>query len=126
MLRFFGLVFWEYYTSIAINKLLERLSKRAIKKGLLSKVISPHKLRHGNAYAILQSPDLGNDYLERLIVVQKNFGHNHLDTTEMYTNIPPELYNSICDEKGELLTRAEKMKRLSEQTTLKIDIRAKK
>lgn len=114
------------YTAIAVNKLLERVSHRAIKNGLLHKKISPHKLRHGNAYAILQSPDLGNDYLERLVVVQKNFGHNHLDTTEMYTNVPPELYNSICDEKGELLTRAEKMQRLSEQTTLKIDIRAKK
>lgn len=34
----------------AINKLLERLSKRAIKQGRLDRQISPHKLRHGNAY----------------------------------------------------------------------------
>ncbi|WP_420230789.1 tyrosine-type recombinase/integrase [Psychrobacter sp. ER1] len=111
------------YTRKAINELLERLSKRAIKKGRLDRVISPHKLRHGNAYAILQSNDLGSDYLDRLVIVQKNLGHNHLSTTQMYTSIPQEIYNTICDENGDLLTRAEKMRRLSEQTQLKIGIK---
>lgn len=111
------------YTPGAVNKLLERVSKRAIKQGLLRRVISPHKLRHGNAYAILQSNDLGADYLDRLVIVQKNLGHNHLDTTQMYTSIPQDIYNSMCDENGALLTRAEKMKRLVERTQLKIGIR---
>lgn len=111
------------YTRKAINELLERLSKRAIKKGRLDRIISPHKLRHGNAYAILQSNDLGSDYLDRLVIVQKNLGHNHLSTTQMYTSIPQEIYNTICDENGDLLTRAEKMRRLSEQTQLKIGIK---
>lgn len=111
------------YTRSAINKLLERLSKRAIKKGRLNRIISPHKLRHGNAYAILQSNDLGSDYLDRLVIVQKNLGHNHLSTTQMYTSIPQEIYNSMCDENGDLLTRAKKMSRLTEQTQLKIGIK---
>ncbi|MCT8088731.1 tyrosine-type recombinase/integrase [Acinetobacter sp. C_4_1] len=111
------------YTPSSINKLLERVSKRAMKRGHLNRMISPHKLRHGNAYAILQSNDLGADYLDRLVIVQKNLGHNHLNTTQMYTSIPQDIYNSMCDENGELLTRAEKMKRLSEQTILKIAIR---
>lgn len=111
------------YTPSSINKLLERVSKRAMRKGLLNRMISPHKLRHGNAYAILQSNDLGVDYLDRLVIVQKNLGHNHLNTTQMYTSIPQDIYNSMCDENGDLLTRAEKMKRLSEQTKLKIAIR---
>lgn len=111
------------YTPSAINKLLERLSKRAIKQGRLDRQISPHKLRHGNAYAILQSNDLGNDYLDRLVILQKNLGHNHLNTTQIYTSIPQDIYNSMCDEKGDLLTRAEKMKRLSEKTQLKIGIK---
>ncbi|MGM8871292.1 tyrosine-type recombinase/integrase [Psychrobacter sp. 2Y5] len=111
------------YTRSAINKLLERLSKRAIKKGHLNRIISPHKLRHGNAYAILQSNDLGSDYLDRLVIVQKNLGHNHLSTTQMYTSIPQEIYNSICDKNGDLLTRAEKMRRLSKSTQLKIGIK---
>ncbi len=114
------------YTPGAVNKLLERVSKRAIKLGLLHRVISPHKLRHGNAYAILQSNDLGADYMDRLVIVQKNLGHNHLDTTQMYTSIPQDIYNSMCDENGDLLTRAEKMKRLVERTQLKIGIRDSK
>ena len=111
------------YTPSAINKLLERISKRAIKKGSLDRSISPHQLRHGNAYAILQSNDLGADYLDRLVIVQKNLGHNHLHTTQIYTSIPQDIYNSMCDENGDLLTRAEKMRRLSEQTQLKIGIK---
>jgi len=111
------------YTPSAINKLLERISRRAIKKGRLAQSISPHKLRHGNAYAILQSNDLGADYLDRLVIVQKNLGHNHLHTTQIYTSIPQDIYNSMCDENGDLLTRAEKMRRLSEQTQLKIGMK---
>ncbi|HCI76901.1 MULTISPECIES: tyrosine-type recombinase/integrase [unclassified Psychrobacter] len=111
------------YTPSAINKLLERISERAIKKGCLDRSISPHKLRHGNAYAILQSNDLGADYLDRLVIVQKNLGHNHLHTTQIYTSIPQDIYNSMCDENGDLLTRAEKMRRLSEQTQLRIGIK---
>lgn len=111
------------YTSKSISKLLERISKRAMEQGLLTQTISPHQLRHGNAYAILQSNDLGSDFLDRLVIVQKNLGHNQLSTTQMYTSIPQDIYNSMCDENGDLLTRAEKMKRLSEQTQLKIGIR---
>lgn len=111
------------YTPSAINKLLKRLSSRAIKKGLITREISPHKLRHGNAYAILQSNDLGIDYLDRLVILQKNLGHNHLNTTQMYTSIPHDIYNSMCNENGELLTRAEKMRRLTEKTQLRISIK---
>ena len=111
------------YTASAINKLLERVSRRAIRQGRLSRAISPHKLRHGNAYAILQSNDLGSDYLDRLVIVQKNLGHNQLDTTQMYTSIPQDLYNSMCDENGSPLTRAEKMERLTQRTKLKIGMK---
>jgi len=114
------------YTPSAINKLLERVSNRGIKRGRLDRVISPHKLRHGNAYAILQSDDLGQDFLDRLVTVQKSLGHNQISTTEKYTSIPSDIYNTLCDENGELLTRAEKMKRLVEQTQLRIGIRDKK
>jgi integrase/recombinase XerC len=111
------------YTPSAINKLLERVSKRAIKQGRLYRAISPHKLRHGNAYAILQSNDLGVDYLDRLVILQKSLGHNHLDTTQMYTRIPQEIYNIMCDENGEQITRAGKMERLNKLTQLKIGLR---
>lgn len=114
------------YTASSISKLLERLSKRAIKKGRLKKQISPHKLRHGSAYALLQSEDLGMDYLDRLVILQKNLGHSQLNTTEMYTKIPHEIYSTMCNEEGELVTKAEKMKRIYETTQLKINITDKK
>ena len=68
------------YTPNSISKLLERISKRAIKHGRLNRLISPHKLRHGNAYSILQSKDLGSNYVDRLAIVQNCLGHNHLST----------------------------------------------
>lgn len=111
------------YTASSIEKLLERVSKRAMRQGRLHRMISPHKLRHGYAYTVLQSNDLGNDYLDRLIIVQKSLGHNQLSTTQMYTSIPQDIYNNMCDEHGKPLTRAEKMKRLSEQTRLKVGIK---
>lgn len=110
------------FTEKSISKLLERLSKRAINTGTLAKSISPHKLRHGNAYAILQSDDLGQDFLDRLVIVQKNFGHNQLSTTEMYTSIPQDIYNKMCDENGQIMTRAQKMSYLVENTQLKIGL----
>lgn len=86
-------------------------------------MISPHKLRHGNAYSILQSKDLGSNYVDRLSIVQKCLGHNHLYTTQTYTSIPQDIYKSMCDKNGDTLTKAEKMKRLSEQTQLRIGIK---
>lgn len=114
------------YTDSSISKLLERLSKRAIKKGRLSKPISPHKLRHGCAYALLQSKDLGMNYLDRLVILQKMLGHSQLDTTQIYTSIPHEIYSTLCNDAGLLVTRAEKMMRLYESTKLRINIKDKK
>lgn len=110
------------YTVKSVSDLFDRLSKRAQKRGLLNRPISPHKLRHGNAYALLQSPDLGNDFLDRLVLVQKGLGHNQIDTTQMYTRIPQDIYNQLCDENGEVLTRAQKMDRIVERTQLKFKI----
>ncbi len=109
-----------------VSKLLDRLSQRAIKQRLINKPISPHKLRHGNAYDLLQSTDLGENYVDRLAVVQKSLGHSYLSTTEMYTRIPIELLKSIKDSTGEISTKAMRMLRLKEKTQLKISIGDKK
>jgi integrase/recombinase XerC len=114
------------FTAKNLSKLLERLSKRAIKKGKINKSISSHKLRHGYSYDILQSPDLGENYVDRLAVVQKSLGHSYLSTTEMYTRIPIELYKSMKDSSGEISTKALRMLRLKEKTQLKISISDKK
>lgn len=107
------------YTAIAINKLLERISKRAMRQGHLKRVISPHKLRHGYAYMNLQSNDFGENTVDRLVMLQKHLGHNSHKTTEMYTQISHKFLSTICDENGDLLTRAEKLERIAVQTRLK-------
>ncbi|CRM27714.1 tyrosine-type recombinase/integrase [Pseudomonas sp. 8 R 14] len=114
------------YTADAISQLLRRLSEKAVAKRLISKSISPHKLRHGNAYAILNSPDLGSDFVERLVITQKSLGHARTETTEVYTQVPHDLYKVLSAETGEVITRATFMAELYSQTKLKIDLAAKK
>ncbi|MBB1418136.1 tyrosine-type recombinase/integrase [Pseudoalteromonas sp. SG44-1] len=113
-------------TPKCLSKLLDRLSERALKKGMLSKPMSPHKLRHGYAYDLLQSPDIGQTYVDRLAVVQKSLGHAFLSSTEVYTKIPSELYKTITNSDGELLTKADRMERLVKSTQLKISLKDKK
>ncbi|MEH0724266.1 tyrosine-type recombinase/integrase [Vibrio alginolyticus] len=114
------------FTPECLSKLLERTSRRALKKGVLIRPISPHKLRHGYAYDLLQSPDIGSTYIDRLAVVQKSLGHAYLSSTEVYTKIPHELYKTITNVDGDLITKAERMERLTNKTLLSISIKTSK
>lgn len=109
------------YTPRSISKLLERVSRRAIDRMRIDRQISPHKLRHGNAYALLRTPDIGTDYLDRLVSVQKTLGHAQLKTSEVYTQIPFDLYQKLVRPGTETKTKAGEMLELSQQTRLKID-----
>lgn len=100
------------YNSSSISKLLERLSKRAIKRNLIKRSISPHMLRHGFAGEVLRSPDLGKDAIDRLIIVQRCLGHASLVTTQIYTNLPFDIYGKLVDRNGEMLTRSQIMSRI--------------
>lgn len=104
------------------DRLLDKVCNRALKKRAISKAVSAHKLRHGYAYEVLQSPDFGEDYLDRLVNVQKTLGHNKLSSTEIYTRIPLDLYRKMTDESGAVLTKSEKMEKLSLRTKLKIKL----
>jgi integrase/recombinase XerC len=114
------------YTPNSISALLSRVSKRAIRNLKLAKPISPHKLRHGYAYALLNSKDLGNDLLERQVMLQKALGHSKPSTTEMYTRVPANLLNAICGTNQDAESKAMEMEALSIDTRLAIDARAKK
>ncbi|MCS0435139.1 tyrosine-type recombinase/integrase [Vibrio parahaemolyticus] len=114
------------FTPECLSKLLERTSRRALKKGIIIRPISPHKLRHGYAYDLLQSPDIGPTYVDRLAVVQKSLGHAYLSSTEVYTKIPHELYKTITNVDGDLITKAERMERLTSRTILSISIKTSK
>ncbi|HET9505360.1 MAG TPA: tyrosine-type recombinase/integrase [Hymenobacter sp.] len=74
-------------SSEAIQKQFQVASKRLKRLKLLSRAISPHRLRHGTAYSILQS-EHGREFIENLVVCQRMLGHNSVQTTEAYTSIP--------------------------------------
>lgn len=114
------------YTPNSITKLLDRVSTRALAKRRIAKKISPHKLRHGNAYSLLRSPDIGKDHLDRLVAVQKTLGHSKLSTSEIYTQIPYDLYQRLLSPGTETKTKAGEMEELVNQTRLKIDVGAMK
>lgn len=104
------------YTSSSIGKILNKLSDRAIKRGLLDRPIHPHMLRHGFAGGLLRSPDLGEHSVNKLVVLQQCLGHAHLSTTQIYTALPYDIYGQFRDSDGVLLTRAELMERLVKDT----------
>jgi len=109
-----------------VDDLILRLNRRAIKNRTIDKKVSPHKLRHGFAYELLKSPDLGEDYLDRLVNVSKALGHSDISTTEAYTKIPVDIYRTMTDEDGAVLTKTEKMNKLTYRTKLKIKVGDKK
>jgi len=115
------------YNQDSLEKLIERRSNSALRKNLISKSVHAHLFRHASAYLTLEDPNLGNDFLDRLVNVQKTLGHNSITTTEVYTSIPHDIYNSIADsEKGSLKTKIAKMEAVVEQTKLRIRLGDKK
>lgn len=70
-----------------IQKQFQIASQRLSQYAGTSKKISPHRLRHGMAFSVLQS-EHGRDFIENLVVCQRALGHNSIRTTELYTLIP--------------------------------------
>ncbi|MHC8383964.1 tyrosine-type recombinase/integrase [Pseudomonas sp. LB3P14] len=110
----------EPYKTKSIEKLFDRVTKRAMKARKIRRLISPHKLRHGGAYAILKSPDLGKDHVERLVTLMKSYGHSRETTSEGYTLIPQDLYQKFADPNSVEKTKASEMELLRERTTKRI------
>lgn len=77
-----------------LQKWVVDASRRA---GFPARSISPHRLRHGTALSILQG-EAGQDYLEKLVLIQMQFGHTNIRSTESYTNIPPSLFTAINED----------------------------
>jgi integrase/recombinase XerD len=114
------------YTKSSVAKLINRVAKRALGNRLITKLITPHMLRHGFAYLVLGSEDLGKDYLERLVILQKSMGHEFLSTTEVYTRIPHEIYGRYKNLAGKQVYRKDLMEHIVNETRLKIVIGDKK
>lgn len=107
------------YTPGSIGKLLYRLSKRALKKGLIKRHIHPHMLRHGFAGSVLRSPDLASHFVDKLVLVQHCLGHSSIKTTQIYTQLPYDIYGRVANKDGEIFTRAQLMEQLNTQTKTK-------
>lgn len=110
----------QSFSPRAVSSLIERLSERALSKGTISRSISPHTLRHGFAYAVLASPDLGADYAERLAIAQKSLGHAHSQTTENYNQVELDLHRKMMDANGVAVTRAQEIEALTKKTLIRI------
>jgi site-specific recombinase XerD len=108
------------HTTKSVEKLFDRAGKRARKAGEIKRIISPHKLRHGGAYAILSSPDLGPDHLDRLVVLARSWGHNSATTSEGYTLIPHDIFQKLMLPNAIEKTKEGEMQKLRERTTKRI------
>ncbi|WP_409438750.1 tyrosine-type recombinase/integrase [Psychromonas sp. GE-S-Ul-11] len=107
------------YTARAVSKLITKLSKRALKLGLIKALLSPHKIRHGFGAMILNSEDLGKTKLDRLLLLQQCLGHESLDTTQKYTKIPVGVWEKFVDRNGVELKRYLLMRKLTDRTRVK-------
>lgn len=114
------------YTTKSVEKLFDRVCKRALKAGKIKRIISPHKFRHGGAYLLLTSPDLGADYSERLALLSQMYGHESSTTSEGYTKIPHDIYEKLCKPDSLQKTKAGEMHTLRERTTKRIKTGDKK
>ncbi|SHO19442.1 Thymidylate synthase [Moritella viscosa] len=107
------------YSEKAVSKLIKKLSKRALKLGLINYLLSPHKIRHGFGAILLNSEDLGKSQLDRLLLLQQCLGHKSLTTTEEYTKIPVCVWDKFVDSNGISLKRYQLMKKLKDRTRAK-------
>lgn len=112
------------WTAVAITQLLTKLSRRAIKLGILKRRVSPHKLRHGYAVITMRSTDLGKDSIGRLLLIKSALGHKHLTTTEIYQALPYETYDQLVDKlSGEAIYRYQIMEKLYKKSKLKVGLK---
>jgi integrase/recombinase XerC len=80
--------FQKPLTVKSIQKFISDAAKRV---GFKPKTISPHRLRHGTALTFLTG-ELGDDDIQKLILVKEQLGHEHLSTTNVYTGVSPHLF----------------------------------
>lgn len=92
-----------------------------LEKKIISSAITPHRLRHGSAFSLMRS-ELGQDMLEKLVLVKKHLGHAYLSTTDVYGNVPINVLLRIrkLNEEKEVFTRTEESEYIFKKTFIKI------
>ena len=90
--------------------------KSAVTRAGLPPEFRSHWLRHGMAFSVLRS-DAGKDFVDRMLIVQKMLGHNDLSTTEIYTQVPPQILDKLT-KAGKLINRLEEAEEIRAKTYL--------
>lgn len=90
--------------------------KNAVRRVRLIDAMATHWMRHGTAFSVLCS-DIGKTYQDRMLLVQQMLGHAHLKTTEIYTQIPPDLLQRLT-KAGKEMNRLDEAESIREQTYL--------
>lgn len=75
-------------TTKGVQKFIADSAKRV---GFKPRSISPHRLRHGTALTFLTG-ELGDDHIQKLILIKEQFGHEQLSTTNIYAGVSPFLF----------------------------------
>ncbi|MCK2117182.1 tyrosine-type recombinase/integrase, partial [Pseudomonas juntendi] len=80
--------FGKPITVKGIQKLIADTAKRV---GFKPRTVSPHRLRHGTALTFLTG-ELGDDHVQKLILIKEQLGHEFLSTTNIYAGVSPMLF----------------------------------
>lgn len=88
--------------------------KSAVRRAGLHEDFCTHWLRHGTAFSVLRS-DVGEEYADRMLIVQKMLGHNDLRTTEIYTQMSPHMLDKLT-KKGRQINRLEEAEDIRTRT----------
>lgn len=88
--------------------------KNATRRANLHADFSTHWLRHGTAFSILRS-DVGKEYADRMVIIQKMLGHNDIGTTQIYTQISPHMLDKLT-KAGRQINRLEEAEDIRAKT----------
>jgi integrase/recombinase XerD len=80
---------------LTVDSVQKAIKAAWVRQGRDKNGISPHRLRHGTAYSVLQS-EFGKELLDNLLILQSMFGHESIRTTEIYTSIPITALRSLA------------------------------
>lgn len=98
------------------SSIKKSISDAALRSGLKTMVISAHRLRHGTALSFLQG-EIGEEYLEKMVIIQVQLGHSAIATTEIYADIPPSLFMKF-NKNHQVLVRFEQAQEIYDATYL--------
>jgi site-specific recombinase XerD len=101
---------------LTIDSVQKSIATAWVRQGRNKNEISPHRLRHGAAYSVLQS-ELGKELLDSLLVVKSMLGHERINTTEIYTSIPLTALRSLAG-KQQIRLKHEEAQRIYDATYL--------